>query len=160
MAAQPHRADSTRFAIRPATKADVPAITDCFLKSMYQSERHAVIELYQLIGSGFNAPFWQYTWPDDSKSRKWLNEAWTIGIDNPTDRTFVVEDTQNGNKIVAWSRWMLPQSDGNQERKWPDVNPDDYDMDVLGAFFGGMEENRAVLMEKRPHWCEFRSDFS
>ena len=82
-----------------------------------------------------------------------------MGLDNPTDRTFVVEDTQNGNKIVAWSRWMVPQSDGNQERKWPELNADDYDMDVVGAFFGGMEENRAKLLEKRPHWCKFRSGF-
>jgi GNAT superfamily N-acetyltransferase len=79
-----------------------------------------------------------------------------MGLDNPTDRTFVVEDTQKDNKIVAWSRWMVPQDDGNLERKWPELNPDEYDMDVLGAFFGGMEENRLELMGQRPHWCEYK----
>ena len=77
-----------------------------------------------------------------------------MGIDNPTDRSFVVEDTQKGNKIVAWSRWMVPQHDGNLERKWPEPNADAYDMEVCGAFFGGMEENRLELMGTRPHWCK------
>lgn len=30
-----------------------------------------------------------------------------MGIDNPTDRSFVVEDTEQGNRIVAFSRWMV-----------------------------------------------------
>ena len=80
-----------------------------------------------------------------------------MGLENPTDRTFVVEDTQKDNKMVAWSRWMVPQDDGNLERKWPELNPDEYDMDVLGAFFGGMEKNRLELMGKRPHWCKYKS---
>ena len=109
---------------------------------------------YVLMKQGFNAPFWQYTWPDKTTSRQWLDQAWSLGLDNPTDRTFVVKDTENDNRIVAFSRWMVPQNDGNQERKWPDINADEYDMDVLGAFFGGMEENRVELMGKRPHWCK------
>jgi GNAT superfamily N-acetyltransferase len=74
-----------------------------------------------------------------------------MGLANPTDRTFVVEDTEKDNKIVAFSRWMVPQSDGNLERKWPDL-PSSWDMEVAGAFFGGMEHNREEMMGKRPHW--------
>ncbi len=36
--------------------------------------------------------------------------------------------------------------------KWPDVKEDEWDMDVAGPFFGGMEANREELMGKRPHW--------
>ena len=105
-----------------------------------------------LFATGFNAPFWQYLFPDDEAKRHWLDNAWAIGIDNPTDRSFVVEDMEKGNRIVAFSRWMVPQQDGNLERKWPDIKESDWHMDVAGSFFGGMEENRHELMGTRPHW--------
>lgn len=110
--------------------------------------------LSELIEKGFNARFWQYLWPDKPIYRQWLDDAWSLGLNNPTDRTFVVEDTENDNQIVAFSRWMVPRNDGNQERKWPELSADEYDMDVCGSFFGGMEENRVELMGKRPHWCK------
>ena len=80
--------------------------------------------------------------------------AWALGLDNSTDRSFVVADTEKDNKIVAFSRWMVPQQDGNRERKWPDLKEEDWDMEVAGAFFGGMEVSRETLMEKRPHWSK------
>ena len=126
-------ADS-RFQIRPATKDDVPAMTDVFFHS-------------------FNAPFWQYFIPDTPYMRRWWDEAWTIGLDNPTDRTFVAVDTANSDKVIGFSRWMAPQDDGNQERKWPDMAPEDqWDMEIVGRFFGGMDENRKELMGTKPHW--------
>ena len=84
--------------------------------------------------------------------RKWWSEAWQLGLDNPTDRTFVVEDTDNQNKLVAFSRWMVPQQDGNQERPWPEMSESEWDMEIVENFFGGMEENRRELMGARPHW--------
>ena len=93
-----------------------------------------------------------------------------MGLDNPTDRTFVAEDKEDGNKIVAFSRWMVPQQDGkwsrkiisdsvdiyiwtgNIERIWPELSPDEWDMELVEAFFGGMEVNRHELMGSRPHW--------
>lgn len=84
--------------------------------------------------------------------RTWWKEAWQIGLDNPTDRTFVAEDTENQNRIVGFSRWMVPQQDGNQERKWPDMSPSDWDMEIVENFFGGMEENRHEMMGTKPHW--------
>ena len=101
---------------------------------------------------GFNAPFWGYTFPDSPSLRKWWHEAWVLSLDNPTDRTFVAEDIEKDNKIVAFGRWMLPQQDGNLERKFPDLDENEFDMEVVGAFFGGMEENRHELMGERPHW--------
>ena len=77
-----------------------------------------------------------------------------MGLENSTDRSFVVEDTENKNKIVAFSRWMVPQEDGNLERKWPDMSPSDWDMEIVEAFFGGMEANRAELMGSRPHYSQ------
>ncbi|KAH9825464.1 acyl-CoA N-acyltransferase [Teratosphaeria destructans] len=126
-------ADPERFRIREAKEQDVSAMTEVFFRS-------------------FTAPFWQYFIPDKDWSRKWWDEAWMMGLQNPTDVSFVVEDTQKSNKIVAFSRWVLPQWDGNLERKWPEMDPKDWDMEIVDRFFGGMEENRHEMMQKRPHW--------
>lgn len=40
------------------------------------------------------------------------------------------------------------------DRLWPDIDEKLFDMEVAGAFFGGMEENRRAMMENRPHWSE------
>ncbi|EMC95807.1 hypothetical protein BAUCODRAFT_24807 [Baudoinia panamericana UAMH 10762] len=122
-----------RFRIRGAEVEDVPAMTDVFFHS-------------------FNAPFWRYFIADNPVNRKWWDDSWTMGIQNPTDRSFVVEDTDKSNRIVAFSRWMIPQADGKLDRLWPEL-PGEWDQGVAGAFFGGMEENRVELMGKRPHWC-------
>lgn len=122
-----------QFLIREAKKEDAPAMTDVFFHS-------------------FNAPFFQYFTPDRPKFRQWWDEAWAMGLDNPTDRSFVVEDTAHGHKIVAVSRWMVPQSDGRQDRKWPTIEPAEWDMELVGAFFGGMAANRHEMMGRRPHW--------
>ena len=76
-----------------------------------------------------------------------------LGLNNPTDRTFVVVDTAEDDRVVAFSRWMVPQQDGNLERLWPVVDESGFDLEVAGAFFGGMEENRHAMMGSQPHWC-------
>lgn len=93
--------------------------------------------------------------PNNEYMRKWFADSFQISLDNPTDRGFVIEDTQKSNRIVAFSRWMVPQSDGNLERKWPDMAEQQFDMDACGAFFGGMEENREHIMGSRPHWRRY-----
>ncbi|KAK3110834.1 hypothetical protein LTR53_014471 [Teratosphaeriaceae sp. CCFEE 6253] len=125
--------DDQRFRMREARKADVSAMTDVFFHS-------------------FNAPFWQYFLPETPDVRRWWDQGWALGIDSATDRSFVVEDSEQGDRIVAFSRWMTPQSDGNQVREcWPEM-PGGMDMEVADAFFSGMEANRHAMMEKRPHW--------
>lgn len=54
-------------------------------------------------------------------------------------------------RVVAFTRWRVPQSDGNIEERWPGL-PDGLDMEVMDEFFGGMATNHHALMEKRPHW--------
>lgn len=107
----------------------------------------------------FNAPFWQYLIPDTPFMRSWWVQGWTKGLDNPTDRTFVAVDTrpEADGKIVGFSRWQVPQPDGNLEHdSWPEMKPEDkvWDMDILAPFFGGMDANREKVMGKKPHWCE------
>ncbi|KAF2487360.1 acyl-CoA N-acyltransferase [Neohortaea acidophila] len=126
-----------RFHIRPAKKEDAEAMTGVY----YNSEALDITAMPKTAEV-----------PNTHAIHQWWNDAWRIGLDNPTDRTFVVEDTQNDNKIVGFSRWMVPQQDGNLERKWPEVKDDEWDMEVAGAFFGGMEENRHELMGTKPHW--------
>lgn len=85
---------------------------------------------------------------------EWWNEAWKLGLDSPMDKTFVVEDKTQGNRVVAFSRWVVPQSNGNLNQPWPDVTADLFDMDTANAFFGGMAESREQLMDDQPHWSE------
>ncbi|KAK4498057.1 hypothetical protein PRZ48_010713 [Zasmidium cellare] len=131
-----HLADPTRYNIRPAQPSDFEAMTTVFYAS-------------------FTGPFWSYLIPNDATHQAWWDESWALSHANPTDRQFVVEDLENNKEIVAFSRWMLPQDDGNQERKWPELKEEDWDMPLMGAFFGGMEENRKEIMGERKHWmCE------
>lgn len=77
--------------------------------------------------------------PDDSEENKAL-KPWEQKGANVSD-----------GRVVAFTRWRVPQEDGNLEDRWPDL-PEGLDMEVMGAFFGGMAENHHALMEKRPHW--------
>ena len=120
--------------IRPATKADLDGLVEVFFRS-------------------FNARFWQHLMPDTPENRRWWHDSWVLSLENPQDRSFVAEDTANGNKIVAFSRWMVPQLNGDAERPWPPLREDEWDMELCGAFFGGMEANHHELMYGRPHWC-------
>lgn len=86
-----------------------------------------------------------------------------MGLDNPTDRTFVVEDTEQDGRMVAFSRWVMPQEDGNIDRSpsWPELTANECpDMDVANAFFGGMEASRHEVMGKRPHYSKRRTSLS
>ena len=91
--------------------------------------------------------------PENESRRRWWNKAWELGIESPSDRTFVVEDRENDNKILAFSRWQVPQEDGNLERRWPELNSDEWDVEVAKDFFEGTEANRKAMMDGRPHWC-------
>lgn len=98
--------------------------------------------------------------PPDPPTRDWWVRAWTLGIEkDATARTFIAfdsslisEDHPEG-KPAAFARWIVPQEDGNLHRLWPDLL-DEWDMELMGAFFGGMDVNREKLMGKRPHWSE------
>ena len=107
MASDLKLADTDRYRIREATTNDVSAMTEVFFHS-------------------FNAPFWQYFMADNPANRQWWDKGWTMGIESPTDISFVVEDTQSNNRIVAFSRWMTPQKPGVQKRKcWPDMKEEE-----------------------------------
>jgi hypothetical protein len=101
MASQLHLADTTRFKIRPAQEDDLQTLTnDVWFHSF-----------------GVN-PFWAYLFPDSTICRReYLDKLWAIGLRNPTDRTFVVVDTQEHDRVVALSRWQVPQKDGNRDRE-------------------------------------------
>lgn len=137
---KPLAALADHIRIRPATKADAPAMTEVFFRS-------------------FNAPFWQYFMPGTPFVREWWTAAWTQGLDSPRDRTFVAVDVgaEAGDRVVGFSRWVVPQADGSLEHDaWPPIRPEDgWDMDLVAKFFGGMDENREGLMGKKPHWCEY-----
>ncbi|OQN97004.1 hypothetical protein B0A48_16978 [Cryoendolithus antarcticus] len=121
--------------IRPATESDIPSLTANF----YTSFGHA--------------PFMAYLFPKSPYFDKWWNEVFALGLQNPTDRTFVATDSNAGDKVVAFSRWMVPQADGNLERKWPEVGGEAWtDMEVAEAFFGGMGGHHEKIMVKRPHY--------
>lgn len=75
-----------------------------------------------------------------------------LGIkEDPTARTFIVFDggkkssKEPDGRPAAFARWIVPQQDGNLHRLWPDL-PDEWDMSVMGPFFGGEESSALVLL--------------
>ncbi|KAI0395205.1 hypothetical protein F5Y17DRAFT_221559 [Xylariaceae sp. FL0594] len=151
---QPHDAPPG-FRIREATLADVGGIIDVWYASFNRTHR-----------------FFDYATPDTPATRKWFEAFWTMGIEaGPTVlRTFVVEDLDDNNttaidndnndkkekekgkkKIVAFSRWHVPQADGNQDIPAPPF-PDEWDPEISEALWGGMARSRERVMGKRPHW--------
>jgi len=130
----PNELDET-LSIRPVKETDIPSL---------------IVVYYH----AFNAPFFRHFTPDTPALRRWWHASWQLSLANPNDRNFAVEELATG-KIVAFSRWMLPQDDGNTERPWPDLDEKDWDMEIAEPFFGGMERNHVELMGKRKHWCKF-----
>ena len=125
--------------IRKATEEDIDGLVEVFYRS-------------------FNAPYWQYLFPNTPSKRQWWRESWILSFNNPHDRSFVAVDTRNNDKAIALSRWMTPQTDGSKERPWPELKDDEWDMDLAGAFFGGMDESHEELMQARPHWCKLKAE--
>jgi len=131
------------FVCRPMTPADASTMSSLFFES-------------------FNAPFFRYAWPPTESGRKWWVEAWSIGYKDDTCRTFIVFDSsiktehEPEGKPVAFTRWVIPQQDGNLDRAWPALL-EEWDEELMGAFFGGMQRNRAELMGRRPHWSKLHS---
>lgn len=86
-----------------------------------------------------------------------------IGLqDDDSMRTFVAIDTRvndphaknaKDGRIAGWTRWRVPQSDGNLNEIWPEM-PEGLDLGSIGPFLAGMGMNRKELMGERPHWCE------
>ncbi|KAI0441942.1 hypothetical protein F4803DRAFT_391674 [Xylaria telfairii] len=134
-AEQAHQTPSG-FRIRDAELADVASLTGIWYTSFYPSH-----------------DLFDYATPDDPITRKWFDELWTMGIMAGPDvmRTFVVEDLSQGNKLVAFSRWHVPQADGNQDIPMPPV-PAHWDPEITEALWGGMAQNRARIMGQKPHW--------
>ncbi|KAK4991847.1 hypothetical protein LTR50_001466 [Elasticomyces elasticus] len=132
----------SRFQVRPTTAADAPAMAALYFTSFFPSH-----------------PFWVAFCPSGPHSERWWQECSRLSIEEDyAARNFVVidkgarpEDGDGEGKAVAFSRWIVPQRDGNLEKVWPAL-PDHFDMELCGQFFGGMGENRKELMGSRPHW--------
>lgn len=133
----PHKV-AAGFRVRDATLNDVGSLTSLWYTSFNPSHK-----------------FWDIMTPDDGVTRQWWDETWTMGIKAGPEllRTFIVEDMSN-NRPVAFSRWNVPQADGNQEIPLPEY-PSSWDAELTEAFWGGMPRNRAEVMKKSRHWSEF-----
>lgn len=101
MTSELHLADTNRFKIRPATKGDLQTLTDDIWFNSF----------------GLSS-FWAYLFPDSTICRRqYLDRMWAIGLENPTDRTFVAVDTQEHDRFAGFSRWQIPQADSNRGRQ-------------------------------------------
>ncbi|KAJ8132419.1 hypothetical protein O1611_g1203 [Lasiodiplodia mahajangana] len=131
----PHRPPSG-FRIRDAELSDVESIVSIWYASFNASNK-----------------FFDYVTPNDTATRKWLQDLFTMGImaGPGTIRTFVVEDLSRENKLVAFSRWIVPQADGNQDIPMPPVPPQ-WDPEITDVLWGGMARSRARVMGQNPHW--------
>ncbi|KAJ3577643.1 hypothetical protein NPX13_g2923 [Xylaria arbuscula] len=124
------------FRVRDAKLTDVVSITNMWYASFSPTHK-----------------FFDYATPDDPATRQWFNEAWTMGIQAGPSvmRTFVVESLSEGNKLVAFSRWHVPQVDGNQDIPMPPI-PEHWDAEITDSLWGGMARSRERVMGKEPHW--------
>ncbi|EGP90749.1 uncharacterized protein MYCGRDRAFT_90408 [Zymoseptoria tritici IPO323] len=127
MTSELHLADTNRFKIRPATKGDLQTLTDDIWFNSF----------------GLSS-FWAYLFPDSTICRRqYLDRMWAIGLENPTDRTFVAVDTQEHDRFAGFSRWQIPQADSNRGRQcrfWPDIPEGLFDMadeDGLETYLDG-----------------------
>jgi len=84
MATTEHIFDTSRYDIRPATVADVPAMVELYYQSFYVSH-----------------PFWATLMPRTDSVDEWWKETFKSGIENPKARTFLVIDTQPHEKAVC-----------------------------------------------------------
>ncbi|KAI1282721.1 acyl-CoA N-acyltransferase [Xylaria sp. FL0933] len=132
---QPHQSPPG-YRVRDAELADVDSITNIWYTSFNPTHK-----------------FFHFATPDDAATRKWFNELWAMGIKAGPGvmRTFVVESLSQGNKLVAFSRWHVPQADGNQDIPMPPV-PVHWDSEITDGLWGGMARSRARIMGKEPHW--------
>lgn len=148
---------SSTILIRHATPTDTAALATCFFTAWTPS--HA---------------FWETKWKPDP-FYPWFITAFTKEFKPDTTYvTYVAIDTaiepdnseenkslppweQRGanthdGRLVAFTRWRVPQADGNLDEGWPDLAEEKLDMEVMGAFFEGMEVNHSAMMGSRPHW--------
>ena len=134
-AEQPHR-PPPGFRVRDAGLTDVESITNIWYASFNPTHK-----------------FFDYATPDDAATRQWFNELWTMGIQAGPGviRTFVVENLSQENKLVAFSRWHVPQADGSQDIPMPPI-PAHWDPEITDALWGGMARSRERVMGKKPHW--------
>ncbi|KAK6538248.1 hypothetical protein TWF694_011127 [Orbilia ellipsospora] len=95
--------------------------------------------------------------PDDAITRKWWDDVWAMGLEaGPTPVvTFVVEDCSRRNKLVAFSRWNVPQFEKSLEPSsdyYMPPFPEEWDPELTEAFWGGMSKNKTSIMGDKPHW--------
>ncbi|RYO85836.1 hypothetical protein DL766_005801 [Monosporascus sp. MC13-8B] len=124
------------FAVREASLGDVKDLTRLWYSAFNTSHK-----------------FWEVMTPADAVTCQWWNDVWTMGIKaGPAVlKTFVVEDLSRAGRLVAFSRWHLPQADGSQNIPLPEYPPE-WDPELTEALWGGMPKNRADVMGQRPHW--------
>ena len=84
MAIMEHTFDTSRYDIRPATAADVPAMVELYYQSFYVSH-----------------PFWPILMPRADSVDEWWRGTFKLGIENPKARTFLVIDTQPREEAVG-----------------------------------------------------------
>lgn len=142
----------THYTTRLAALTDIPHLTALFFDSFHPTH-----------------PFFRFVFPHDEGMKHFWNETFEKAIQDPHGAVFVVEerDVEEGNgasatsdgtgkegkgSIVALAWWDRPSQDW-EAFEWPEL-PESVPMDVAGPFFGGMDENREVLMKGTAHWCK------
>jgi len=155
--------------LRKAISTDAKAMADCFYTSFYPSHKFWVSEFKP---ENFHS-WWMEAWTmaitsdptarifvavdtsyasqSDDETTNTNNAKSHLGTD--LDKRFPSLVTDG--RIVGYTRWRVPQADGNIDDKWPDLpQGEGIDMNILGPFFEGMHNNREELMGRNPHWCK------
>ncbi|KAK6499624.1 hypothetical protein TWF481_009989 [Arthrobotrys musiformis] len=90
----------------------------------------------------------------DAKTSKWWSDVWNMGIQAGPNvvKTFVTENKDN--KIVAFSRWNVPQIQSAQSDAPLPEFPDEWGAELTEALWSNAARNREDIMGHRPHWSK------
>ena len=127
------------FAVLNATESDASTLATCFFDAFLDAAHP-------------QSPFYQQMFPRTPSVHAFYETSFVEQMRRQPDAVFLkVIDTSANGKIAGFIKWTPP---GAEESFWSDPGPD-VDPELMGAFFGAMEANRAKLMERRRHWCKY-----
>ncbi|KAF3205916.1 hypothetical protein TWF679_009097 [Orbilia oligospora] len=117
------------FTVRPATALDASALTSLW---------------FNVLTLTSSSP--------SLATISWWNKVWTLGISFSPHliQTYVVTHNPT-TRIVAFSRWQLPNQHSAQNTYLPDFPPE-WDACLTEALWGGISKTKAEAMGNRPHW--------
>lgn len=143
--------------IRPAEEGDCDAIGTCYWTAWGPSHLFWSTKFpAEIFSPWFTEAFRKEFKPDTAYVSFVAVDTTIKPDDSPENKALPLWEQKGANvrdgRLVSFTRWRVPQEDGNLDEEWPELPEKGLDMEIMGVFFGGMEHNHTGMMGKRPHW--------